>query len=310
MRVCQVLLLVSLLWAFAKTCQGQAVSTAEFDAWAARNSYQLGRDWRSYLLIAPGNMGPNALPVSRSNFGYVDSVSSLGASAAVHFNRQDPTQDVALHGVYRLGKRASLQVHYLLREWYDTSPELATARNSLQRPARGSIDGDVQVNVLLDVLGRRADQLNAVVAVRVKTASGSGLEALRFTDSPGYQFDASLGKSYRLDAKTRLRPYGSGGFFVWQRFGAGSPQNDAYTYSAGLRFERPRLQCAVELAGYSGWTEQQDRPVQLRSVISFQQPGARFRGQLHLTHGLRDYGYTSLRTSLIYSFLAQRRTSG
>lgn len=285
-----------LLAAFAKTGDAQAVSDAEFAAWATRNQYQPGRDWRSYLEVAPGNMGPNALPIAPGNYGYVDSVASFGVSLSGHARTGDRTADLTLAGAYPFGERASLRVRYLLREWYELGEALALERNSLAAPGRGGIDGDVHVEALFQVLQQAARRPDVTLAVRVKTASGSGLEALRFTDSPGYQFDATVAHSCRTRVPgLRLRPFASVGFFVWQRFGRGAPQNDAYTYALGLQAHTDRLRGAVELAGYTGWTKRLDRPVALRGELHLLSRSGRWTGVIGLGQGLRDLTYTTLR---------------
>ena len=280
--------------ALAPTSRAQDVAPADFAAWAARNDYAPGRDWRSYLLIAPGNMGPNALPVPPAVSGRVDTVVTLSLAVSAHYAPGDRAQDLTLAAAYPFGRRASLRVRYTLREWYRYDEAVALERNALRPAGAYSAAGDVWVEGVFQVLRQRARRPDVALTARIKTASGGDLEGMRYTDSPGYWFDVSAGRDVRLGTAGAwtLRPYASAGFFVWQRFGESAPQNDAVTYAIGARAERGRSSLWLEGAGYAGYTDQLDQPLVLRGGGGLAL-GRRWRLEARVAHGLHDWAYTS-----------------
>lgn len=284
--------------AFAKT-QAQKVSPEAFSTWAARNGYQAGEDWRRFLLIAPGNMGPNALPVLESIRGAVDSLASFSVSSNFHTSPGDNATDLVADFRYPFGERASLRIRYVLVEWYEMSEQLALSRNVLRADLRGTAYGDVMVDGLFQAIKGNPKFPDFTIAVRVKTASGTDLEAMRFTDTPGYTFEGSFGKDYGLKSGTTLRPYASGGFFVWQRFNRQTPQNDAYTYAVGCAQRSKKLHSFVEWAGYSGWIQELDQPMVIRGGVS---SSGRVAFNIRLSKGLRDFDYFTAGAGVRYSW--------
>ncbi len=285
--------------AFAKT-YGQKVSPEAFSAWAARNNFVSGTDWRDHLDLSPGNMGPNALPVMQSIRGEVDSVASFRIGGNYHTAPGDRTTDLALELRYPFGDRASLRIRYVLVERYSLSEELALSRNVLREDLDGVAHGDVTVDGLFQLIKGHAKFPDFTVAIRVKTASGTDLEGLRNTDTPGYAFEGSFGKDFVLPkGDIVLRPYASGGFFVWQLFGAEATQNDAYTYSVGLAQRFAKVNSFVEWAGYSGWMQELDQPMVIRGGV---RTNGRLAYTLDVSQGLRNWEYFTIGLGLKYGW--------
>lgn len=289
--------LILLVAAFAKTASAQDVSAAELTDWSQRVGYDATRDWRSYLRVAPGTLGPNGLPVWPTLRGRVDTTVVLAATARHHHAPGDRTTDLALAVAVPFGRRASLRVRYLLREWYRVGEGWLRDRDALRAPGAYASAGDVYVEGLFQLWRARRWWPDAALALRVKTASGGDLEGMRHSDSPGYAFDVSFGRDYAVGSDAQLRPYAAGGFFVWQRFGRASPQNDAGTYALGLAFAKtgPRvaLRASTELAGYAGYTGRDDAPLVWRG-----QAGVHLSRRWTITalaeRGLVDWAYTTI----------------
>jgi len=297
LKLCLMVLLVCS--AFAKT-QGQKVSEQAFADWSIRNGHQAGDDWRSFLLIAPANMGPNALPVMVTVRGEVDSVASFSVSGNYHTAPGDVTTDLALDLRYPFGDRASVRVRYVLFERFNMSEELALSRNVLRADLEGVAFGDVMVDGLFQAIKDHPSFPDFTIALRLKTASGTALEGMRFTDAPGYAFEGSFGKDYVLSQQeVTLRPYASAGFFVWQRFDRETPQNDAYTYSIGCAQRFKKVHSFVEWAGYSGWMRELDQPMVVRGGIS---TNGRLSVSLNVSKGIRDFAYFTAGVGLSYAW--------
>ena len=131
---------------------------------------------------------------------------------------------------------------------------------------------------------------------------------MRFTDTPGYAFDVSAGRSFRTN-RLSWRPYAALGFYVWQRFGQDNPQNDAFTYAGGVQLtclrsgsEHASFVASAEVAGYVGYTEQADAPAVARFEGStFVGAGSHLRLGLRIERGLHDWDYTSAGLRLGYT---------
>ena len=279
----------------------QEVSPAAFAAWAARNDYVPGTDWRSYLLIAPGNMGPNALPVFPTVRGRVDTAARASLAATHHRAPGDRATDLTAEVRWPFGRRASLRVRYTALEWYRYDESVALARNTVRPAGSGVAQGDVYVEGIFQLVRERRRWPDLALAARIKTAASSDVEAMRYTDTPGYAFDVSGGKDIALRrGRGVLRPFASAGFFVWQRFGEGNPQNDAFTYAAGAQWGRGRWEVVAQVAGYAGYTGELDQPLVTRASIGWRLPASRWRFDVGAEFGVRDYAYDAATARLVF----------
>jgi len=294
-----ILLLILCCAAFAKT-SAQKVSAQAFSDWAIRNGFEAGFDWRSYLDIAPGNMGPNALPVMASIQGQADSIASFSIGSNFHSAIGDRANDLAGELRYPFGERASIRIRYVLVEWFKMSEELALRRNVLRSDLQGKAYGDITVDGLFQAIKNHPTLPDFTISVRVKTASGTGLEVLRNTDAPGYAFEGSFGKDLVLPkGNVLLRPYASGGFFVWQRYDRETPQNDAYTYSVGCAQRFRKVHSFIEWAGYSGWMRSLDQPMVVRGGLA---TNGRVALNLSFSKGIRDFEYLTLGAGMRFTW--------
>ena len=160
--------------------------------------------------------------------------------------------------------------------------------------------GNVYVSVDIHVFRERRIMPDISVRAAIITASGDGDEYARYYDAPGYFFDASVGKSFRLGEGffRSVRVAASGGFLCWQVTQTG--QNDAVMYGlmASLSTSVADLSCAWQ--GYTGWIGNGDRPMVLKASLSFPVKG--FRPLLAYEYGLRDWPFHHFRIGLGYTF--------
>ena len=130
-------------------------------------------------------------------------------------------------------------------------------------------------------------------------------ECARYYDSPGYFFDATVGKTFSLNQQpatdhqlpTTLTLAASTGFLCWQT--NNGRQNDAVMYGAQVRLRAGRWSLEETLAGYSGWEHEGDCPMTLRSRIALH--FNRLEPYIMYLYGLHDYPFHQLRLGVAYT---------
>jgi hypothetical protein len=116
----------------------------------------------------------------------------------------------------------------------------------------GGTRGDIRFGgrFLVFQEGRRMPALG--LRFVVKSTTGKGLEARRFTNSPGYEIDLLSAKDLGTLGSARVRLLARIGFLAWQF--EPNAQDDALAYGASLRTALPRgYRVDVDWGGYLGW---------------------------------------------------------
>ncbi|PPK87304.1 hypothetical protein CLV84_0242 [Neolewinella xylanilytica] len=257
--------------------------------------------WRSYLTLAPAFMGPNALPVPDVRNGRIEEALRLRVAGEAHFGHGDRTQNLYLEGHIPLfSDRVGLHLQYVPLERYAMTPTIRDERAARDFDGKGWASGDVYVATHVQLLRGHARLPDLLLAINLKTASGNKLSAARYTDTPGYSFDLSAGKTYPVgETELSVRPHAQIGFYVWQTFQDNYYQNDAVQYGLGCDVRFRGLTLTPALGGYYGYLGNGDRPLVVRLDLTTE----RERGVdyfLRLQRGLADYPYTSVRIGLNY----------
>lgn len=168
--------------------------------------------------------------------------------------------------------RAALSVWGEMHEWYRDTPATRAARRvSEAYPLKGNSAGTVYFS--LDMLLMKETEARPSLALRAATQSATGdkYEIARHYDAPGYFFDISSGKSFRV-RNGAVRASATAGFVCWQ-IDRGK-QNDAFMLGAKISYTCPAMTLSAEYAGYSGLEsskdpEAGDSPRSFRTEASF-----------------------------------------
>lgn len=290
------LILLFLLLAHAATAQ-------DFDWWNDIHGWDGVSPWRSYLTLAPGFLGPNALPVPEVRNGRIGSRATLELAGDVHIGEGDQTQNLYLRGHLPLfSDRVGLHLEYVPIEHYAMSAATRDERAARDFDGRGFASGDVYVGTHIQLLRDHAHLPDLLLAITLRTASGNKLTAARHTDTPGYYFDLSAGKTYPLGGTlVSVRPHLMAGFYVWQTFADNYYQNDALLYGAGADLAFTGLTLTPALGGYLGYLGTGDRPLVARLTLT--RTTDRLLGYfLRLQHGINDFPYTSVRVGVSWRY--------
>lgn len=254
--------------------------------------------WRNWMKITPGYLGPNALPVPQVKKGFMEDSTEIDITISNHFHSGDPTQDISgrLFIPFSTNKIA-IEIYGVIAERYAFSEEIRNERIARDKDGKGFAIGDFYFSTLIQ-LSKNRKFPNTLLRAAMKTASGNQLEAARFSDSPAYHFDLSFSKDLGEIHSGVFRPFGLVGFYSWQTNDEMNLQNDALMYALGVDFEKEDWLLSAAWSGYSGYKNRRDRPMQLSFDLrkDFRNKAMKIQYQ----HSLRNWGYKTLRISLIW----------
>lgn len=255
--------------------------------------------WRNFMILSPGYLGPNALPVPEMKMGVIPETGEFQTSLSRHFNASDPTQDLSgrLLIPFYQGKVA-LEVYDVILENYGYTDSIRNVRFSRDENGAGIAMGDIYFCFLIQLFkGRRFP--DTMVRIACKTASGDAWAA-RFTDTPGYYFDINSSREYRISRHSSLLPYASLGFYSWQTYNEATPQNDAFLYGAGVKWQKENWLISGNLSGYTGYLKNRDKPVVITMETRFD--WEKTAASVQFLYGLRDWDYKTFRFSFFWKF--------
>ncbi|GLB51925.1 hypothetical protein NBRC110019_09640 [Neptunitalea chrysea] len=266
------------------------------------DQYNYSGDYTKLLPISPAYMGPNALPVPKILNGKLPEKSYIKAGSEVHFSKGDDTQNGYLEVYVPLfSKKAGLRINMVPYEHYKMDTITRDLRKAMDYDAQGTATGDVHIATNIQLLENHKFWPDVVLSINLKTASGSNLRGMRYTDTPGYSFYFSLGKTYQTNGFIEsIRPHGITGLYVYQTFHTVFRQNDCLLYGIGLDTNMKKVKFTNALGGYQGYIGNDDHPMVYRATLT-STFNSRFNFDVRFQKGLRDFEYTSLRFSCIYN---------
>jgi hypothetical protein len=268
-----------------------------FEWWNNLHGWKTGdRDWPGWMILSPGFLGPNALPVPEVKKGIIDEQTEIEITGSYHFLKGDPTSDAS----YRIFipfayHRVAVEMYGVGIEHYAYSEEIRNSRFSRDEDGKGMIFGDFYFSTLIQLV-RNQKFPNTLFRFAAKTATGD-LDAARYTDTPGYFFDLSFSKDFRNKKSILWRPYAMLGFYCWQTYDYLNMQNDALLYGFGSDFNKNNLLLSASFSGYSGYKNDGDKPLQFNFNIRKELKNFAIRAQYQ--HGFRDWNYKTVRLSFI-----------
>lgn len=292
-------LLLSLLLIFSfLIVKGQDRDT-DYGWWNELHNWQPGDPgWRNLIIISPGYLGPNALPVPDVKRGILNEKTEFEITGSNHFNTGDPTQDISGRAYIPFANnKIAVEMYGVLFENFAFSNEIRNERYARIENGKGVAIGDFYFSTLIQLSEDRKFP-NTLFRFAARTASGNKLEGARYSDSPGYFFDLSFSKELGNNEGGLFRPFGLIGFYSWQTNDELNLQNDALMYAAGVDFEKNNWMFSTSWSGYSGYKNERDKPMQLNFELrkDFEKKAFRFQ----YVHGLRDWKYKTIRISFIW----------
>ena len=259
--------------------------------------------------IAPAYFGPNAFPVPDMLDGRTSSELKLELYGDCYLGTttgrvaDDITGDLfAKLTIPLFTPKANLTVWMPIFEYFHTSAELNALRR-LPEPydkmaLQGMDSGDVYVSADIRILSQEKHHLDMAARAVLKTASANEFAKGRCYDAPGYFFDVALGRGFDLGANSNLRMAASTGFLCWQT--DNGRQNDAVMYGVLLAYRYKNFAVDTCFGGYAGWERDGDRPMTLKTNLSYRIGDLSLRVGHQV--GFMDWPYHQIRVGASYNF--------
>lgn len=254
------------------------------------------------LIYSPGYFGPNAFPIPELRSGLIDTHWEVEVRGEYHEYEGDRAKDIYARLFVPIAEgRAGLEVSYIFYEYYNMTQATAEERHTAGTSWHEGAHGDVVVSAFYRLL--KSDKwADVIVEAALKTASGNRLADARYTDAASYWFDLNVGRNiYKsVDNRASIRLQGLVGFYCWMTNDIVHRQNDAFLYSAGISGLYKNLSANVDIAGFHGYKDNGDRPVQLRTKLNYEYKKNIL--SFRYKHGMKDYLYDSYSVAYIRRF--------
>lgn len=270
----------------------------QYSWWYELHNYS--GDYTKILPISPAYMGPNALPVPEILNGKLPEKSYIKAGGEIHFSEGDDTQNgyVELY-VPLFSKRVGLSINMVPYEHYKMDMETRDLRKAMDYDGKGTAIGDLNIATNIQLLENHKLWPDIVLSINLKTASGSNLRGMRYTDTPGYSFYFALGKTLPTNGFIKsIRPHGIAGLYVYQTFHTVYRQNDCLLYGIGVDTNMKKVKFTNALGGYQGYIGNEDHPLVYRATLT-STFNSKLNFDIRFQQGLRDFEYSSLRMSCL-----------
>ncbi len=263
---------------------------------------------------SPYYFGPNALPVMHMLSGETNDKLCLEVSSSFfHGSYGDQSFSPNLRVTIPLFSRwVNLDIWLPVVDYY-YMPE-QSFQHFIYSPVErlcthGTKFGDIYISTNIQTMHHSWNKYfpDAVVRIGLKTASGQGFNQGRHLDCPAYFFDLTAGRTIPLRGQwtKSLRFTAAIGFLCWQSNTV--RQNDAYTYGLETEFIAKYLLANFSWSGYSGWEQNNDRPMTLKAKLGI--PTKAWTPYIAYQYGLRDYAYQEIRLGVTYSIEILNRKS-
>ncbi len=269
----------------------------DFTWWNAKHNWDGVTHWHKYITISPGLMGPNALPVPKIKNGLLQEKSNFKFAAESHLSKGDKTANLFTELYIPLfTKRVGLNIQAVPLEYYNMDTLTRDKRKSRDYDGEGIAGGTIYVSTYIQLLEEKRNFPGVVITINLKTASGTNLYAARYTDTPGYYFDISSGKTVNIHNGfiESVRPYAMAGFYSWQTYRDKYYQNDAFLYGLGFDVFFSTFTIKNVLGGYIGYIGNGDKPMVYRMTISGRR-NSLLNVEFRFQQGFADFNYTTLR---------------
>lgn len=262
--------------------------------------YYPGTDNKQYLLIAPGTLGPNALPIPAILDGEVgtDNLFRIASDSYFRDGGGDNGHSLMINFRFPVVQNfMAFELQWNLLEYFHTSNEVRDIMQLFKDDPGWTLNrGDLILNTYIQLLQERSFWPAFMVVNALKTTTGS-IKDGRATDLPAHWHYMSMGKQLVNFGQFQFRLNAMAGFYVWQTNQFDLEQNEGFLWGLESQFNYRKLELGVGASGYNGWKWYgEDRPIQFKGRLIINNPIVNYF--VEYKTGLQDYYYSSFSVGL------------
>ncbi len=253
------------------------------------------RDYTT-LLIAPGTMGPNALPIPDILNGQVGTDSQFKVSIDNYYRDEGDDNGHTFKLDFRfpvVQNFMAFGLEWNLIDYFRVTNEVRDIIQLYKDDPGWSTDlGDIILKTFIQLTKEKRSLPSAMLVSVLKTTSGSVFDG-RYTDLPAHWHYASLGKKLINHEIFRWQLNAMLGYYFWQTNQDDLEQNEGPLWGIETQFNHKSLEYAFGISGYNGWKYYgNDKPIQFKARLIL--TNEKFNYFTEYKTGLRDYPYTSI----------------
>lgn len=290
---------------------------------AALSQSRSTKDWidfgsshvNKWLQIAPGKMGPNALPVPDMDYGLIDTLSNAELGVHTHFMPGDHAVNSFMAFYWCVvPEKVAVKIWGFPTETFRMDNAVRDERQ-IYWDDTGWITnpGDLWISTFIQLVKEKKRFPDLTLNYSFKTTSGWAHHA-RYTEAGANYFYGALGKSVNLENHfiDEIRVALMSGFYVWQTNKVELAQDEGPLYQLGVQLKHRDWMWVNEIGGYSGYdaydfigVKGDNDPLIFRTRL--QRTGQRFGWKAEYQAGFHDYHYKTFRASMIYRFGLEKK---
>ena len=280
--------------------------TRDYGNWTDFGSGHINK----WLQIAPGTMGPNALPVPEMDYARVDTLSVFEAGVHSHFMPGDRAVNSYLAFTWSV-----VPGRVMVKLWGNPS-ETFQMDNSVRDKRQIYYDdtgwitnaGDLWISTFIQLVREKKNWPDIVLNYSAKTTTGYSKHA-RYTDAPANYYYAAFAKSFFPKNRflNEIRMSAMAGFYVWQTNKVEMAQDEGPLFGFGLKLKHENWWWANELSGYQGddvyeyiGVTGNNDPLVYRTNLVFARNSFHWKAEFQT--GWHDYHFNTFRFSVSYRF--------
>ncbi|SHF38446.1 hypothetical protein SAMN05444274_10513 [Mariniphaga anaerophila] len=263
-----------------------------------------------WMQVAPGTLGPNALPVPEMDYARVAGSSGVEAGIHSHFMIGDTAVNTWL-SINWVVVPEKVEV----RIWGFPS-ETCRMTNDIRDQRQIYYDddgwtthqGDLWISTRIQLLKNHRSLPDITLNYSFKNTTGL-MRHGRYSDAGTTYFYVAIGKSFYPASGFlhEIRVAGLGGFYMWQTNKVEMAQDEGPLVEAGVQFRRNNLTLSNEIGGYFGYDVYEfigvtgsNDPLVYRLNFLFGGKSVDYKAEF--VTGLQDYHYKTFKAAIIYRF--------
>ena len=253
--------------------------------------------------------GPNANPVPEFTDATIPAKTTITLTGDYYFGHGDQTVNGYAKIEFPLiPERVSFKVWSTILEHYQVTDQVSAQRAMLDGNTSGKANGDIYFQTRILLLKETNNAPDIILNTTLKTASGTYQQYRRYFNTPGYYFDAEIGKSLHTQSSfiSEIRAVVNVGFMCWETERQ-STQDDAPMYGGKIIIGNSDWKLENTLSGYWGWmhtnvrygADYGDAPMVYAAKITKLTKNINYFAQYQ--YGIKDFPYQQIRLGVSFT---------